>query len=80
MPRMGPGCSLRAAMLDLLIMKPIMTNSFICHLSVHWILCMFAAYCAKWQLKEALKHASCTQTSTGLVAKLAVTTFQVFYL
>nr|ACN27503.1 unknown [Zea mays] len=65
-------------MLDLLIMKPIMTNAFICHLSVHQIICMFAAYYAKWQLKEALKHASCT--STGLVAKLAVTTFQVFYL
>jgi hypothetical protein len=42
---------------------------------------MLAAYCAKLQLKEDLKHASCTQTSTGSVTKLAVATlFQVLYL
>jgi len=36
---------------------------------------------AKLQLKEGLKHVSCTRTSTGSVTKLAAATvFQVLYL
>ncbi|EER90107.1 hypothetical protein BDA96_10G267600 [Sorghum bicolor] len=34
MPRMGPDFSSRAAMLDLLVVIPIMTNAFICHFNV----------------------------------------------
>lgn len=33
-PRMGPDFSSRAAMLDLLVVIPIMTNAFICHFNV----------------------------------------------
>ncbi|CAD6336103.1 unnamed protein product [Miscanthus lutarioriparius] len=34
MPRMGPDFSSRAAMLDLLVVIPIMTNAYICHFNV----------------------------------------------
>jgi amino acid permease len=37
MPRMGPDFSSREAMLDLLVVIPIMTNAFICHFNVQSI-------------------------------------------
>ena len=49
--------------------------------SVFFVCSLVSVDCAKLQLKEGLKHVSCTRTSTGSVTKLAAATvFQVLYL
>jgi hypothetical protein len=49
--------------------------------SLLFVCSLISADCAKLQIKEGLKHVSCTRTSTGSVTKLAATAiFQVLYL
>ena len=49
--------------------------------SVFFVCSLVSVDCAKLQLKEGLKHVSCTRTSTSSVTKLAAATvFQVLYL